>query len=126
MNLYKIALPLCAAMFAAGVASSCSDDDNDYDNPSGETYIYEIAVSNGGFTGAEKITGELNQEARTIEFTIPAETDIEAVTFTTKLSLGASLDKPSYDVTSGSAAITVVNNENSSVYNATFHILPAT
>lgn len=126
MNLYKIALPLCAAMFAAGVASSCNDDDTDYDNPSGETYIYEIAVSNGGFTGAEKITGELNQEARTIEFTIPAETDIEAVTFTTKLSLGASLDKPSYDVTSGSAAITVVNNENSSVYNATFHILPAT
>lgn len=120
MKLFNhIALPLCTAMLCAVFTTSCSDD-NDYDNPSGETFIYEIAVSNGGFTGADKIPGVVNEEAKTIQFTIPAETDIEAVTFTTKLSLGASLDKAAYDVSTGAADITVVNNQNSSVYHAVF------
>ncbi len=112
------------AMALASLAS-CSDDTK-YDNPSGETYIFTIAVSNGGFTGAETINGTLDEDTRSVEFTIPAETDIEAVRFTTKLSLGASLDKESYDVSTGAADITVVNNMNSSVYHATFNILPAT
>ncbi len=110
------ALPLVAA---------CSDDTK-YDNPSGETYIYEIAVSNGGFTGAEKIDGTLDEENKTISFTVPAETDIEGVKFTTKLSLGANLDKEAYDVSSGAADITVVNNQNSTVYHATFTLLEPT
>lgn len=117
-----MALWMLAAM---PLVAACSDD-TDYDNPSGETYIFEIAVANGGFTGAEKIDGDLNEETKTVTFTVPAETDVEAVKFTTKLSLGASLDKESYDVTTGATDITVVNNLNSSVYHATFSFLDPT
>ncbi|MCM1441003.1 MAG: DUF4623 domain-containing protein, partial [Roseburia sp.] len=122
MKNYNAALWMLAAL---PLIAACSDD-TDYDNPSGETYIYEISVANGGFTGADKIAGELNEEAKTISFTVPAETDIQAVKFTTKLSLGASLDQESYDVSTGSADITVVNNLNSSVYRATFNLLEPT
>ncbi len=121
MKLYHKSVILACAAALAGF-SSCSDDTK-YDNPSGETYIFSIAVNNGGFTGAETINGILDEENKTIEFTIPAETDIEAVRFTTKLSLGASLDKESYDVSTGVADITVVNNLNSTVYRASFDIL---
>ncbi|MBD5232690.1 MAG: DUF4623 domain-containing protein [Bacteroidales bacterium] len=117
---HKSVLLGCTALLAG--LTSCSDDTK-YDNPSGETYIFTIAVSNGGFTGAETINGILDEDSKTIEFTIPAETDIEAVRFATKLSLGASLDKESYDVSTGAADITVVNNQNSTVYHASFDIL---
>lgn len=116
------ALKVCAAMMLAGFASACSDDTN-YDNPSGETFIYSIAVANGGFTGAENIPGELDEDTHTIQFVIPAETDIQAVRFTTKLSLGASLDQESYDVSSGAVDLTVVNNQNTGVYHAKFVML---
>lgn len=119
MKLYKTALHLCTALLLAGFVQAC-DDDNDYDNPSGETFIYNISVANGGFTGAENIAGELDEESKTIQFVIPAETDIQAVRFTAKLSLGAKLDSETYDVSSGSTDITVVNNANTSVYHATF------
>ncbi len=102
----------------------CDDSDN-YDNPSGETFIYSIAVSNGGMSGADNIPGELDEESGTITFTIPAETDIEAVRFNAKLSLGASLDRESYDASSGEAEIKVVNNLNSSSYRASFTLLEA-
>lgn len=118
---YKSSLWIAAAVLAL---TACNDDTK-YDNPSGETIIYDIAVNNGGFTGAENIAGVLDQESKTIEFSIPAETDIEAVRFTTKLSLGASLDKPSYDVTDGQVDIVVVNNLNSTTYRAVFDIEPA-
>ena len=132
MKMFRhIALPLSAAILAAGF-TSCDDDDN-YDNPSGETFIYDIAVSNGGFSGADNIVGEVDEETKTLTFTIPAETDIQALRFNTKLSLGASLDKPSYDISDGkidiakgTTDITVVNNMNSSVYHAVFNVLPAT
>lgn len=120
----KLTAGFAAITLALGF-TACSDDDN-YDNPSGETFIYEIAVSNGGFTGADKIAGDIDDATKTISFTIPAETDIQAVQFTTKLSLGAHLDQPTYDVSSGSADITVVNNANSQVYKAIFTLLPAT
>ncbi len=104
--------------------AACDDSDN-YDNPSGETFIYSIAVSNGGMSGADNIPGELDEESGTITFTIPAETDIEAVRFNAKLSLGASLDRESYDASSGEAEIKVVNNINSSSYRASFTLLEA-
>lgn len=124
MKRYKsVALSLCAAVALAGITSACDDDDTNYDNPSGETFIYNIAVANGGFTGAENIPGELDEENKTIQFVIPAETDIQAVRFTAKLSLGAKLDQDTYDVSSGTADITVQNNQNSSVYHARFVML---
>ena len=126
MNIFRIshkALSAAALMWlTAGMLTACSDD-TDYDNPSGETYIYSIAVANGGFTGAENINGTIDEESHTIEFTIPAETDIEAVRFTTKLSLGAKLDKDAYDVSAGSTDLVVTNNENSTVYHAIFNLM---
>ena len=65
-----IALSLSTAVLAAGF-TACNDDN--YDNPSGETYIYEIAVSNGGFSGADNIVGEVDEESKTLTFTIPAD-----------------------------------------------------
>lgn len=124
MKRYKsIALSLCVGIGLAGIATACNDDDTNYDNPSGETIIYNIAVANGGFTGAENIAGELDEESKTIQFVIPAETDIEAVRFTAKLSLGAKLDRETYDVSGGSTVIAVVNNENTAVYTAKFVML---
>lgn len=124
MKRYKsIALSMCVGIGLAGLVSACNDDDTNYDNPSGETIIYNIAVANGGFTGAENIAGELDEATKTIQFVIPAETDIEAVRFTAKLSLGAKLDQETYDVSSGSTTITVVNNLNSASYTAKFAML---
>lgn len=122
MKLYKTALQLSTALLLAGFVQAC-DDDTDYDNPSGETFIYNISVANGGFTGAENIAGELDEESKTIQFVIPAETDIQAVRFSTKLSLGAKLDSETYDVSSGACDITVINNENKAVYHARFTML---
>lgn len=120
----NIAMSSVAALCAGLLAVGC-DDDTKYDDPSGETFIYEIAVGNGGFTGADIITGTIDEDAKTIEFTIPAETDIEAIRFNTKLSLGAKLDRDTYDATSGAADVTVVNNLNSTVYHAVFTMLAA-
>jgi len=123
MKRYKFtALKVCVAMMLAGLVAACNDDTN-YDNPSGETFIYNIAVANGGFTGAENIPGELDEETKTIQFVIPAETDIQAVRFTAKMSLGAKLDRDTYDVSSGEVDLTVVNNQNTGVYHARFVML---
>lgn len=116
-TLNYIVCALSMALLGLG-STACSDDS--YDDPSGETFIYSIAVSNGGFTGAENIAGEIDEQNSTIAFSIPAETDIEAVRFSTKLSLGAKLEKDSYDVSSGATDIVVVNNHNTSTYHATF------
>ncbi|MDE5628441.1 MAG: DUF4623 domain-containing protein [Muribaculaceae bacterium] len=124
MKRYKsVALNLCMAVALAGISSACNDDDTNYDNPSGETIIYNISVANGGLTGAENIPGELDEETGTIQFIIPAETDIQAVRFSAKLSLGARLDRDTYDVSSGTTDITVQNNQNESVYHARFVML---
>lgn len=115
------ALSVIAAALMSPLAA-CDGSDN-YDNPSGETIIYSIAVSNGGISGADNIPGEIDDETGAITFTIPAETDIEAIRFSTRLSLGAALDKESYDATAGETEIKVVNNLNSSTYRAVFTLL---
>lgn len=105
---------------------SCNDDDV-YDNPSGETIIYNISVSNGGLSGADVIPGDINPEAKTIEFTIPAETDIQAVRFSGKLSLGAKFDEDAYDFYTSDATtlerdVNVVNVDNVSTYHIILHL----
>lgn len=85
-------------------------------NPSGEVFIYKLNITNGGLTGAESYAGTIDEAQKSIAFTIPAESDIEALKFSGKLSLGAKLDQESYDLTSGAAQIRVLNGENVGVY----------
>lgn len=125
MKLYNyIALATgLAGMLALG---ACNDDDT-FDNPSGETVIYNISVANGGLSGADVIPGTVNDETKTLEFTIPAETDIQAVRFQGKLSLGAKFDQDTYDFYTSEEStlegdIKIVNVENSQSYHVVLHL----
>lgn len=127
MNKYTI---LALGALAVTGLAACSDDEN-YDNPSGETYIYTISVANGGMSGAEIIAGDVNEDAKTVEFTIPAETDIQAIKFSAKLSLGAKFDQDTYDFYSSESSvlekdIEIVNVENRSTYHVTINLLDPT
>lgn len=104
---------MIAGLFAL---NSCSDDPV-VENPSGETFIYRLSIANGGLTGTDAIIGTIDEETKTITFDAPAETDIEAIKFASKLSLGAHLDKDTYDFSqSNTVPVTVINGENSSTY----------
>lgn len=93
------------------------NDDSIVENPSGETFIYRMFIANGGLTGTDAIQGTIDEQTKTITFEAPAETDIQAIKFTTKLSLGAHLDKETYDFSqSNTVPVTVINGENSSTY----------
>lgn len=121
-----MAVALAAGSLLALGSTSCSDDKK-YDNPSGETNIYTIAIANGGLSGADIINGEIDQESNTMEFTIPAETDIQAIRFSGRLSLGASFDQDTYDFyTSDASTLTgdvkIVNVDNSEVYHVVLHL----
>ena len=120
-NLY-LGLSLLACL---SMGTACSDDPI-VENPSGETFIYSLSITNAGLSGTETVQGVLSEELRTVDFTIPAESDIEAIKFSGKLSLGASLDQATYDVSSGSAQVTVVNVENRGAYTVNVSLLPAT
>ena len=101
--------------------NSCSDDPI-VENPSGETFIYRLSIANGGLTGTDAIIGTINEESKTITFDAPAETDIEAIKFAAKLSLGAHLDKETYDFSqSNTVPVTVINGENVGTYQVTIN-----
>lgn len=98
------------------------NDDSIVENPSGETFIYRLSIANGGLTGTDMIQGTINEETKTITFDAPAETDIEAIKFASKLSLGAHLDKETYDFSqSNTIPVTVINGENTSTYQVTIN-----
>ena len=120
-NLY-----LGLSMLGCLLAGTACSDEPIVENPSGETFIYSLSITNAGLTGTETVQGVLNEELKTVDFTIPAESDIEAIKFSGKLSLGASLDQATYDVSSGSAQVTVVNVENRGAYTVNVSLLPAT
>ena len=101
--------------------TGCSDD-SIVENPSGETFIYRLFIANGGLAGTDAIQGVIDEETRTITFNAPAETDIEAIKFNSKLSLGAHLDRETYDFSqSNTVPVTVINGENSSTYQVTIN-----
>lgn len=109
-HLALYALLLC--MFFA-----CAKDDPIVENPSGETFIYKLNIVNGNISGNETYEGAVDKENKTIDFTIAAETDIQAVRFQGKLSLGARLDKETYDFSESlSQTVRVVNGENTGDY----------
>lgn len=109
--IYKTICISCLMLFV----TACEEEPF-VDNPSGEVFIYSLNVTNGGLTGTETYAGTVDEASKTVAFNIPAETDIEALKVSGKLSLGAKLDKEAYDVTSGSAEIRVLNGENVGVY----------
>lgn len=97
------------------IVASCEEEPY-VDNPSGEVFIYKLNVVNGGLSGTESYAGTVDEENRTVSFTIPAESDIQALKFSGKLSLGAKLDMEAYDASSGSVEVKVLNGENVGVY----------
>ena len=109
-------------LFCLILGTACSEDPI-VENPSGETFIYSLNITNAGLTGTEVVQGTLNEEAKTVDFTIAAESDIYAIKFGGKLSLGAKLDQETYDVSSGSAQVTVVNVENTCAYTVNVTLL---
>ncbi len=119
--LYTIPVMLLFAVF-----QSCSGDDNIVENPSGETFIYQLNVLNGGMAGNIIYAGVVNEENKSVSFTIAAETDIEAIRFGGKISLGASLGEETYDFSAQSSQeVEVINGENKGVYQVTIHLLDA-
>ena len=101
--------------------TGCSED-SIVENPSGETFIYRMAIANGGLAGTDAIQGVIDEETRTITFNAPAETDIQAIKFNSKLSLGAHLDQDTYDFSqSNTVPVTVINGENTSTYQVTIN-----
>lgn len=96
---------------------ACAKDDPIVENPSGETFIYKLNIVNGNISGNEAYEGAVDKEKKTIDFTIAAETDIQAVKFQGKLSLGARLDKEAYDFSENlTQTVQVVNGENTGDY----------
>lgn len=96
---------------------ACAKDDPIVENPSGETFIYKLNIVNGNISGNETYEGTLDKEKKTIDFTIAAESDIEALRFQGKLSLGARLDKETYDFSESlTQEVQVINGENAAGY----------
>lgn len=113
------ALLLC--MFFA-----CAKDDPIVENPSGETFIYKLNIVNGNISGNETYEGALDKEKKTIDFTIAAESDIEALRFQGKLSLGARLDKETYDFSESlTQEVQVINGENTAGYQVNIRLKAA-
>lgn len=99
--------------------ASCQGDPI-VENPSGETIVYNLQITNGDLSGGARYEGVVDEDAKTITFDISAETDVAQVKFSGKLSLGAKLDKESYNFIEGQEAdaklltdtIRIVNVEN--------------
>lgn len=105
----------CAALFVAACAfafTGCSNQTNTDEAP----YIISLTVNNGGLAGTERYTGVVDTTARTVVFNdVAAETDLAAVTFEARLSIGAKLDKSSYDFITGNDPDAKVVEQNISV-----------
>ena len=108
---------------------SCQDEPY-VENPSGETIIYNLQITNGDLSGGGRYNGTLDEKAKTIIFNISAETDVANVKFAGKLSLGANLDQEAYNFMEGNApsattltkVIRIINVENQAEYSVTLNL----
>jgi hypothetical protein len=91
-----------------------------------EALIKTISIKNTTYTG------EVDNTTYTVTFNdVAAETNIEAIQFTTKLSLGAKLDKETYDFTTGASedgkqlvqTIKVINGTVEQAYTVVINLL---
>ena len=70
-----------------------------------ETKIKSIEITNAGISGGDIIKGVVDDEALTVTFeNVPAETDISAIKFSAKRSLGANLEGEVFNFAEGVAA----------------------
>lgn len=87
----------------AMMLSGCKKEDE----PQGglEAKINSITIVNAGLSGGDVVNGVVDNAAYTITFdNVPAETNIAAVKFSAKCSIGAKLEKDVIDFTAGAAA----------------------
>ncbi|MCC8188525.1 MAG: DUF4623 domain-containing protein [Bacteroides sp.] len=123
-RLYIVYITL--GMLLAAVSHSCSDD-GIVENPSGETFIYTLNVTNGGLAGNVNYAGTVDQENQSVNFYIAAETDVEAIRFGGKLSLGASLTEEVYNFSrQPTQQMEVVNGGNQRIYQVNIALAAAT
>ncbi len=117
---FSIASALCVLL------TGCPDPD-----PQGtiEAKIKTISIKNTTYSG------EVNNETFTVTFNdVAAETNIEAIQFTASLSLGATLDKETYDFTQGASedgkqlvqTIKVINQGIEQAYTVVINLLDPT
>lgn len=92
-----------AALFAAMLAvlfTGCKNDPKPEDTL--EAFIKTLKIVNGGISGGDMITGEVDNTSMTVTFSdVPAETNIAAVKFQGTYSLGAKLESDVIDFTQG-------------------------
>lgn len=90
-----------AALFAAMLAvlfAGCKKDPKPTETL--EAFIKTIKIINGGISGGDMITGEIDNTAMVITFNdVPAETNIASVKFQGTYSLGAKLESDVIDFT---------------------------
>lgn len=100
-HIFKSAALLFAA--AAFFMTGCNNKSNkDIDVA---PYIISLTINNGGLTGTERYTGTVDTAAHTVVFNnVAAETNLAAVKFESKLSIGSTLDKTEYDFLTGAEA----------------------
>ena len=83
----------CIALIGVLCLPGCKDK-NQENNDTVEALIKSISIKNSTYTGT------VDNTAYTVTFNeVAAETDIDAIQFNAKLSLGAKLDKDTYDFT---------------------------
>ncbi|MDR0542709.1 MAG: DUF4623 domain-containing protein [Dysgonamonadaceae bacterium] len=115
---------LCLLLLIPAIIA-CKEDPI-VENPSGETIIYSVYISNGGLSGGTRYNGTVDEAAHMVTFTgVSAETDIQHLKFNGKISLGAHFDKESYDFLEGqpnpdastlNSMIRIVSGENTTDY----------
>lgn len=92
-----------AALFAAMLAvlvAGCKPDPKPEESL--EAFIKTLKIVNGGISGGDMITGEVDNTSMTVTFSdVPAETNIAAVKFQGTYSLGAKLESDVIDFTQG-------------------------
>ena len=88
-------------LLAAGalMLTSCNSEQNQ----DAKLEIRSLTIVNGGLSATERIDGQINETEATILFeNVPAETDLDAIEFESRVSVGSKLDKSVYDFYAGS------------------------
>lgn len=108
----------CIALIGLLCTPGCKGPENGNDDTV-ETLIKSISIKNSTYTGT------VDNTAYTVTFNdVAAETDIDAIQFNAKLSLGAKLDKDTYDFTANTSEdgkqlkqdVKVINGTKEQVY----------
>lgn len=108
----------CIALIGLLCMTGCNQQEQG-GNDTVEALIKSISIKNSTYTGT------VDNNAYTVTFNdVAAETDINAIQFNTRLSLGAKLDKDTYDFTQGASSdgkqlkqdIKVINGTKEQVY----------